>query len=63
MADEPALPRFLVRQGTVGAMVYDREKRRAAMWQGREAVGLTHEQAIMIRDHLTEIHTTDPKLR
>ncbi|SDJ53987.1 hypothetical protein SAMN05216338_105338 [Bradyrhizobium sp. Rc2d] len=49
MSDKASLPsRFLVRQGSKGWMVYDRQRRGPAMVGTRPAVNLTKEQA----DHI-----------
>ena len=45
--------RFLVRQGTKGWMVYDRQRRGPAMVGTREAVNLTKDQASRIERMLT----------
>jgi hypothetical protein len=55
MTDEP-MPRFMVRQGTRGFMVWDRETKRPAMFDGRPAVVLTEEQATAIKDKLLQYY-------
>jgi hypothetical protein len=54
MTDEPHLPRFLVRRDARrGWMVWDRQARGLAKYQGGAAVGLPEEQAREIADELT----------
>jgi hypothetical protein len=54
MTDEPPFsPRFLVRQGTRGWMVWDRHAKGPAQFHGRQAVGLAEERAREIMDALT----------
>ena len=51
------IPRFCVRQGsTKGLMVWDREKRRPAMFNGHAAIGLTEWQANEIKTQLTRFY-------
>jgi hypothetical protein len=51
------LPRFSVRQGsTKGMMVWDREKKRPAMFNGHAAIGLTDWQANEIKTQLTRYY-------
>ncbi|MDH2348909.1 hypothetical protein QCM77_45040 [Bradyrhizobium sp. SSUT18] len=53
MSDKASLPsRFLVRQGSKGWMVYDRQRRGPAMVGTRPAVNLTKEQADYIERKL-----------
>jgi hypothetical protein len=55
MADkEPAAPRFMVRQGNEGWMVYDRQQKGPALIGTDLAVNLTKEQASHIQRKLTE---------
>jgi hypothetical protein len=51
------LPRYLVRMGSKGWMVWDRQARAPARLgrDGRPVIGLTEEQAREIRDELTKI--------
>jgi hypothetical protein len=44
----PPLPRFLVRQGSKGWMVYDRDRKAPAMVGTNPAINLTKEQANQI---------------
>jgi hypothetical protein len=51
------LRRFSVRQGsTKGLMVWDREKRQPAMFNGQPAIGLTEWQANEIKTQLTRYY-------
>jgi hypothetical protein len=51
------LPRFSVRQGsTRGLMVWDREKRGPAMFNGQPAIGLNECQADEIKTQLVKYH-------
>jgi hypothetical protein len=43
------LPRFLVRLGSTGLMVWDREAKGPATIDGRLAIGLTEDQAAEIK--------------
>jgi len=52
----PLLPRFMVRQGTRGLMVWDREAKGPAMFNGQPAVGLTEWQANEIKTQLTNYY-------
>jgi hypothetical protein len=55
MADkEPAVPRFMVRRGNEGWMVYDRQEKGPALIGTDLAVNLTKEQASHIQRKLTE---------
>jgi hypothetical protein len=57
MTDEPFSPaRFIVRQGTRGLMVWDRQRKGPAMYNGQEAIGLTEFQANQIKDQLTRYY-------
>jgi len=49
----PPPPRFLVRQGSKGWMVYDRQRKAPAMVGTRPVVNLTKEQADEIERKLT----------
>ena len=55
------LPRYLVRMGSKGWMVWDRQARAPAMLgrDGRPAIDLTDEQAREIRDELNKNHIAD----
>ena len=54
MPDKPSPPsRFLVRQGSKGWMVYDRQRKAPAMVGTRPVVNLTKEQADEIERRLT----------
>jgi hypothetical protein len=55
MTDEPSLPRFLVRQGTRGFMVWDRDRKGPAMFDGYLAIGLSEWQANQIKEQLRDI--------
>jgi hypothetical protein len=46
--------RYLVRKGTVGWMVWDRQTRAPATPKGRALIGMTEEQAREIKDELTK---------
>ena len=55
MTDEPHLPRFLVRRGAGrGWMVWDRQTKGPAKYQGHLVVGLPEEQARKIAVELTK---------
>jgi hypothetical protein len=55
MADEPHLPRFLVRRGSWrGWMVWDRQIKRPAEYFGYPAVELSEDRAREIADVLTK---------
>ena len=53
-AKASATHRFLVRQGSKGWMVYDRQRKRPAMVGTDPAVDLTEEQAYRIKRALVE---------
>jgi hypothetical protein len=54
MTDEPHVPRFLVRRGAWRDwMVWDRQAKGPAKYQGQTAVDLPEEQARKIADELT----------
>lgn len=53
MGDNTFQSRFLVRQGSKGWMVYDRQRRGPAMFGTDFAVNLTEEQAHKIKRTLT----------
>jgi hypothetical protein len=54
MPDKPPAPsRFLVRQGSKGWMVYDRQRKAPAMVGTRPVVNLTKQQAEEIERQLT----------
>jgi hypothetical protein len=54
--DPPDLPRYLVRAGHHGRMVWDRQTRGPAKIAGRVIIGLTEERALRLRDELTQHH-------
>jgi hypothetical protein len=54
MSVEPSPPRFIVRQGTRGLMVWDRSRKGPAMYNGRQAIGLSEWQAKQIKAQLTK---------
>jgi len=54
VAMESHLPRFLVRQGTAGFMVWDRRTKAPATLYGQLTTGLTEEEAHKFKDILTE---------
>jgi hypothetical protein len=54
MSQEVFLPRFMVRQGTQDFMVWDRELKRPAVYNGHPAIGVTEWQANEIRIQLTK---------
>ena len=55
MSDKaPPAPRFLVRQGSKGWMVYDRERKAPALVGTDPAVNLTKQQADQIKLTLSE---------
>jgi hypothetical protein len=56
MSDQQSPRRFIVRQGTRGFMVWDRDRKGPAIFNGHEAIGLTEGQANQIRDQLTKYH-------
>jgi len=58
------LPRYLVRMGIKGWMVWDRQARAPARLgrDGRPVIGLTEEQAREIRDELDQNHIADGEL-
>jgi hypothetical protein len=54
MSDKsPSAPRFLVRQGCKGWMVYDRQRKGPALVGTNPAVNLTRERANQIAQSLT----------
>jgi hypothetical protein len=59
MTDEPFLPRYLIRQGTSGLMVWDRHAKGPAKLNGQPAIGLTEEQAVKIKEQLTSSSAAD----
>jgi hypothetical protein len=52
MSDRPPRARFMVRRGTRGYMIWDREQRGPAKIGGQLQVGLGKEQAETIRNSL-----------
>jgi hypothetical protein len=57
MAHEPQLPRFLVRRDARrGWMVWDRQAKSPAKYQGHMVVGLPEEQARKIKNELTKLY-------
>jgi hypothetical protein len=57
MSVEPSSPpRFIVRQGTRDLMVWDRERKGPAMFNGHHATGLIEWQAKQIKDQLTRYY-------
>jgi hypothetical protein len=56
MTDEPHLPRFLVRRGNRGWMVWDRQTKGPAKYLRNPTVDLTEDRAREIKDRLTK-HT------
>jgi hypothetical protein len=56
MNDQPSLPRFTIRRGTRGLMVWDRQRKGPAMYNGRQAIGLSEWQANQIKDQLTRYY-------
>jgi hypothetical protein len=50
MNDVPSLPRFMVRQGTRGFMVWDRYRNTPAIFNGHQAIGLNEWQPNQIRE-------------
>jgi hypothetical protein len=55
------LSRFLVRQGSNGWMVYDRERKGPALVGTNLAVNLTKERAVEI-ERMLVAHTTKPSI-
>lgn len=49
----PPRARFLVRQGTIGWMVYDRDRKGPALFEDGFAEKLTKEQAEYVKERLT----------
>jgi len=56
LTDAPSLPRFTIRQGTRGLMVWDRQRKGPAMYNGTQAIGLTEHQANEIKTQLTRYY-------
>jgi hypothetical protein len=56
LTDEPSLPRFMIRQGAKGHMVWDRQRKGPAMYNGHVAIGLTELQANEIKVQLTRYY-------
>jgi hypothetical protein len=56
MTGEPSPPRFMVRQGTRGFMVWDRDCKGPAMFDGYLAIGLSEWQANQIKEQLTRTY-------
>jgi hypothetical protein len=54
--DPPYVERYLVRKGTQGWMVWDRQKRGPAEFGGHLEIGLTEEQAHEIKEQLTKAY-------
>jgi hypothetical protein len=52
MSDKPSAPRFLVRQGCKGWMVYDRQRKGPALVGTNPAANLTKEEADRIQRSL-----------
>jgi hypothetical protein len=46
-------PRYLIRTGYRGSMVWDRQSKGPAKFQGRRAIVLTEERALEIKEELT----------
>jgi hypothetical protein len=55
MSDKLSPPRFMVRKGTRGFMVWDRDRKGPATFNGYPATDLTEEQANEIKTQLSEI--------
>jgi len=53
VTNELLLPRYVIRRGTRGFMVWDREAKGPATFNGYRAVGLTEWQANEIKNELT----------
>jgi hypothetical protein len=57
MTEDPVyVERYLVRKGTSGWMVWDRQKRGPARFNGHLEIGLTEEQARETMDQLTKAY-------
>jgi hypothetical protein len=56
MGNEPSPLRFIVRQGARDFMVWDRERKGPALFDGHQATGLSAWQAKQIKDQLTRQH-------
>jgi hypothetical protein len=56
MSDRRPPSRFLVRRGTTGYMVWDRERRGPAEINNRRITRLAKEEADALRDQLEELH-------
>jgi hypothetical protein len=56
LTDEPSLPRFMIRQGAKGLMVWDRQRKGPAMYNGQQAIGLTEYQANEIKLQLSRFY-------
>jgi len=56
LTDEPSLPRFMIRQGNRGLMVWDRQRKGPAMYNGHLAIGLTELQANEIKVQLSRYY-------
>jgi len=55
MSEDPRLPRFVVRRDArLNWMVWDRDTKGPAMFQGRFVTGLAEDHARVIRDELTK---------
>jgi hypothetical protein len=57
IANAAPVGRFMIRQGQRGLMVWDREAKGPAKIDGRQAVGLTEQQAADIKTELTQFYT------
>jgi hypothetical protein len=55
-SDPSYVERYLVRKGSRGWMVWDRQKRGPAEFGGRLEIGLTEEQAREAKDQLTKAY-------
>ena len=51
------LPRFMIRQGAQGLMVWDRQRKGPALYNGHLAIGLSEFQANQIKAELMTHHT------
>jgi hypothetical protein len=57
MSGKPTPDRFIIRRGASrGFMVWDRERKGPAMFNGQPAIGLTEGQAVEIKIELEKLH-------
>jgi hypothetical protein len=59
IANATLVSRFMVRQGQHGLMVWDRQAKGPATFNGRLAIGLSEDKAADIKNQLTHFYAPD----